>query len=203
MSKAHRFHTLYQFQLRVLLLVLPLILLGITFWFGGELVTKQLLSRPYRALDKLQADLQLTIQLNLNATILVREIEQEQEFTLVELKTIHSELKTLQFELPNIPSNPQESVLIQQLGIFSPSKKLKENTQLRVPLPVTLEVIKVEIDHRQELSRVVVMASNSLVTKLEFEFPVTDINVVEAMIGKTIGISPQNIRKLVRYQISR
>lgn len=203
MSKAHRFPTPYQFPPKVLLLTLPLAILGIIFWFGGELITKQLLSRPYRALDKLQADLQLTIQLNLNATIISREIEQEQEFTQVEVKTVNSQLKKLQFELPNIPSSPQESALIQQLGISTLSKELKENTQLKVQLPVTLQVIKAEIDNQQELSTVVVIASNSLVTKLEFEFPVAEINLVETMIAKEIGISRQDISKLVRYQINK
>ncbi len=203
MSKVHCLSFLYKLQLKILLYTLPLVLLGITFWVGGELVTKQLLSRPYKALDKLQADLQLTIELKLNTTIIAREIYKEQEFTHVEVKTGNSGLKKLEFELPITPSNPQEATLIQQLAISAPIKNLKKNTQLIVQLPITLQVIKVEIEKARGLSKVEVISANSLLTKLEFEFPVTEVNIIETMIAKELGISHQNIRKLVRYQINR
>lgn len=114
-----------------MLLLLPLPLLGIAFWFGGELVTKQVLARPYGTLDKLQAD-----------------------------------------------------------------------TQIQVQLSVTVLVIKAEIEKDQGLTNVEVKTANSAVKKLEFEFPVTEVNKVEAMIAQELKLSREDVRKLVRYQIN-
>jgi hypothetical protein len=197
MPKIPRLNTLYKVQLKIILFTLPLILLGIIFWFGGELVTKKLLSRPYQALDKLQADLQPTIELKLNTLIINREIDQDEEFTRVEVETVNSGLKKLEFELPIKPSNPEEARLIQQLVISTPAKKLIAQ------FPVTLQVIKVEINKQENLSRIIVIAVNSLVTNLEFEFPVTEINIIESMLTEKLGISRQDIHKLIRYQIRR
>lgn len=188
-------------RLQFLFWVLPLFLLGISFWMGGELLTKQLLSRPYGTLDKLQADTQLQLQLKLKVDVIKTEVEKELEFTQVEVTVANSVLKKLEFELPNIPSTTQEVRLVQKLGLSSQLEKPKPNTPIIVELPVTLQVIKAEIFRSKGLTFVAVKTANDLLTKLEFEFPVTEVNMIEAVIAQELGLSRQEIGKFVRYHI--
>jgi hypothetical protein len=211
MFKAHPLQILRSLRREFLLWTLPLLLLGVIFWVGGDLLTKQLLSRPYGTLDKLKADTQLQVLLKLNVAVKTVEIEKEQEFTQFEVMTANSVLKKLEFELPIAPgetskesialSNPEEIAIAQQLEVFSQGEKLQGNQQLIVQLPVTLQIIKAEIKKERGLSTVEVWTANDILTKLEFEFPVIEVNMVEAMIAQELGLSRENVRKLVRYQI--
>ncbi|MBD1908382.1 hypothetical protein NDI37_04045 [Funiculus sociatus GB2-A5] len=109
---------------------LSLPLLGIAFWVGGGILTDKVLSRPYRTVDKLQADTQLEVQLSVTVLVIKAEIKKSEGFTRVQVKTTDSALK-----------------------------------------------------------------------KLEFEFPVTDLSGVEAMIAQELKLSREDVRKLVRYQV--
>jgi hypothetical protein len=109
---------------------LPLPLLGIIFWFGGNAVTSQVLSRPYSTVSKLQADTQQEVQLSLTVLVIKAEIEKNEGLTSVEVKTADPEL-----------------------------------------------------------------------TRLKFEFPVTEVSQVEAMIAQKLGLSREDVKKLVRYQV--
>jgi hypothetical protein len=109
---------------------LPLTLLLIAFGVGGEPLTNQVLSRSYGTVDKLQADTKLEVKLALPVLFINAEIEKEQGFTTVDVKTKDSELK-----------------------------------------------------------------------KLEFQLPVTEFSLVEAAIAQKLQLSPENVRRLVRYQV--
>lgn len=109
---------------------LPLPLLGILFWLGGNFVTNQVLSRPYSTLSKLQADTHQEVQLSVNVLIIKAQIDKNQGLTSVEVKTADPEL-----------------------------------------------------------------------TRLKFEFPVTEVSQVEAMIAQKLGLSREDVKKLVRYQV--
>jgi hypothetical protein len=109
---------------------LPLPLLGIIFWFGGNVVTSQVLSRPYSTVNKLQADTQQEVQLTVTVLVIKAEIEKNEGLTSVEVKTADPEL-----------------------------------------------------------------------TRLKFEFPVTEVSQVEAMIAQKLGLSREDVKKLVRYQV--
>lgn len=109
---------------------LPLPLLGFAFWFGGGLVTDQVLSRTYGTAAQLSAATQLEVHLSVNVVIIKAEIDKKQGFTKVEVKTTDSVLK-----------------------------------------------------------------------KLEYQFQVTEFSMVEAMIAQELGLSRENVRKLVRYQV--
>ena len=109
---------------------LPLPLLGIIFWFGGNAVTSQVLSRPYSTVSKLQADTQQEVQLTVTVLVIKADIEKNEGLTSVEVKTADPEL-----------------------------------------------------------------------TRLKFEFPVTEVSQVEAMIAQKLGLSREDVKKLVRYQV--
>jgi hypothetical protein len=79
--------------------------------------------------------------------------------------------------------------------------KLQADTQLEVQLSVTVLVIKAEIRKSEGFTRVQVKTTDSALKKLEFEFPVTDLSGVEAMIAQELKLSREDVRKLVRYQV--
>ncbi|MFS0515006.1 hypothetical protein ACEYW6_09810 [Nostoc sp. UIC 10607] len=185
---------------QILLLILALLLLGISFWTGGDLLTKQLLGFSYRTLDKLQADTLPQVKLTLNFKVIDLKIEQEQKITQVKIKTDNSVLKRLELEFTQ--SNFSEVAIAQELGLYPQEKKLELNQQIQVQIPVSLKVIKAEIQKEQGISFVEVRTANNALIKLDFVIPVTEINMVEAMTAQLLNLSPEEVRKLIRYQVS-
>jgi hypothetical protein len=194
-------HILRSLRTQFLLFILPFFLLGITFWFGGEVATKQLLSRPYGTLDKLEADTQLSVNLKLNLAVHVTDIEKDTDLTQVEVEIANSVLKRIVFQIPNTPSNSQEVMLMQQLGVMSKGGPSKKNKAIMIELPITVQVIQAKINKNLGVSHVKVMTAGDLLSQLEFEFPVTEVNMIEAMIAQELGLSRRDISQLVRYQI--
>ncbi|MBD1805548.1 hypothetical protein H6F98_08820 [Microcoleus sp. FACHB-SPT15] len=96
---------------------LPLPLLGIIFWFGGNAVTSQVLSRPYSTVSKLQADTQQEVQLSLTVLVIKAEIEKNEGITSVEVKTADPELTRLKFEFPVTEVSQVEAMIAQKLGL--------------------------------------------------------------------------------------
>lgn len=96
---------------------LPLPLLGIIFWFGGNAVTSQVLSRPYSTVSKLQADTQQEVQLSLTVLVIKAEIEKNEGLTSVEVKTADPELTRLKFEFPVTEVSQVEAMIAQKLGL--------------------------------------------------------------------------------------
>jgi hypothetical protein len=184
---------------QILLLILPLLLLGIIFWTGSDLLTKQLLGLSYRRLDKLQADALPQVELTLNFTMVDMKIEQEQKFTQVKIKTADSLLKRLELEIPN--SKFPEVAIAQKFGLHSQQENLELNKQIQVKMPVTLKAIKAEIEKEQGISFVEVRTANNTLRNLSFVLPVTEINMVEAMTAKLLNLSSEEVKKLIRYQV--
>ncbi|QLE48326.1 hypothetical protein FD724_09485 [Nostoc sp. C057] len=184
---------------QILLIILPMILLGIAFWTGSDLLTKKLLGFSYRTLDKLQADTLPQVELTLNFTVVDMKVEKEQKFTQVKIKTANSLLKRLEIEIPN--SNFPEVAIAQKFGLYPQQQELKLNKQIQVKIPVILKVIKAEIEKKQGLSFIEVRTANNTLRKLDFVLPVTEINMVEAMTAKLLNLSPEEVRKLIRYQV--
>lgn len=79
--------------------------------------------------------------------------------------------------------------------------QLEADTQLEVNLAVTILIIKAEIYKKQGFTKVEVKTTKSALTKLEFQFPVTEFNQVESTIAQELGLSLADVRKLVRYQV--
>jgi hypothetical protein len=96
---------------------LPLPLLGIIFWLGGNAVTSQVLSRPYSTVSKLQADTQQEVQLSLTVLVIKAEIEKNEGLTSVEVKTADPELTRLKFEFPVTEVSQVEEAIAQKLGL--------------------------------------------------------------------------------------
>ncbi len=61
--------------------------------------------------------------------------------------------------------------------------------------------IQVEIKKHQGVSRVKVQIVNSALKELAFEFPFTELSQIEAAISQELGLSPEYVKKLVRYQV--
>jgi DNA-binding MarR family transcriptional regulator len=80
-------------------------------------------------------------------------------------------------------------------------EKLQADTQLEIQISVNVSMITAVIDRLESRTQVEVQTTESNLRKLEFTFPVTDTNQVEMMIAQELGISRQNVRKLVRYRI--
>lgn len=84
---------------------------------------------------------------------------------------------------------------------FGTVVQLEADTQLEVNLAVTILVIKAEIYKQQGFTKVEVKTTKSALTKLEFQFPVTEFNQLESTIAQELGLSLADVRKLVRYQV--
>lgn len=180
---------------------LPLPLLLIAFGLGGEPLTNQLLSRSYGTLDKLQADQQMEMQLSVNALVIEAEIENEQEFTKVSVKTANSVLKKLEFEFPVTRLSMVEAMIAQELGLSPEVKNLQSGTKIDVQLSANVQGIIAEIEKEQGFTKLEVKTTSSVLKKLEFEFPGTEVSMIKALIAQELGLSPENVMMLVSYRI--
>lgn len=81
------------------------------------------------------------------------------------------------------------------------NEQLQVNTQIKEKPTKVVLAIKVEINYKLGISRVKVKTANSTLKQLEFEFFVTEVSQIEAAISRELGLSLEQIRQLVRYQI--
>ena len=182
--------------------LLPVPLLLIAFGLGGEPLTNLLLSRYYGTVDKLQADTHtLTMQLLVNVRVIKAEIENERNYTIVELNTANSILKKLEFKFPVAELSFINAMIAEELGVSAEVETLEPNTQMQVQLAVKALGILAEIDKEQGFTKVEVNTADSVLKKLEFEFPVTELSSVKAMIVQELGLSPENATMLVSYRV--
>lgn len=80
--------------------------------------------------------------------------------------------------------------------------QFRANTQLQGQPAKIVHSIKVQIKGSKGFSRVKVKTANSALKELEFEFPLTNSSQIEAAIATELGLSNDDVRKLVQYQIS-
>lgn len=169
-------------------LLLPLPLLLITFWLGGEQLTNQVLNRSYVALNKLQAENpHPQVQLAVEAIVTKLEIEQEQELTQVEVCTANSIIQKLEFEFALANSNTAKAMLAQKVGL-STLEKLQVGTQLKVQLGFNVQGILAEIKKEQGFTKVGIETTNSVLKKLELVFPTTELSTVKTAIAQELGL---------------
>jgi hypothetical protein len=185
----------YQF----LLFFSSLLFVGIAFWTAGDLLTKQLFSFSYRTLDKLQVETLPQVMLMLDFKIIEMEIDPEEKFTQVKIKTGNSLLKRLELEIPN--SSSPEVAIAKELKLDPQLKQLPRNQQIKVKIPLDLMAIKATIEKQQGYSFVEVITFNHALKKLDFQLPIVEINMVESMISQLLNLSAEDVRKLVSYQI--
>lgn len=184
---------------QILLVTIPLFLVGISFWAGSDLLTKQLLALSYRTVDKLQADQLTQVLLSMNFTVINTQIQQEQKLTQVNMKIGDSVLKRIELEF--FDSNFPEIAIAKTFGLYPQQKKVAPNQLINVKIPVTLKVIKAEIQREQGLTSVEVITANNSLKKLYFVFPTTEVKRVEALTTQILNLSSEDVRKLIRYQV--
>lgn len=78
---------------------------------------------------------------------------------------------------------------------------LRADVQPEVHLSFTVLLIKAEINKSEGLTLVQVKTADATIKTLEFEFPVTEFNQVEASLTQALGLSHEELRKLVRYTV--
>ncbi|QIR40004.1 hypothetical protein HCG51_27055 [Tolypothrix sp. PCC 7910] len=193
-----------KFPVKYLLVIVPLVIIGIAFWLFSGVTTKQLLRRSYGTVDQLEADTRPQVHLKLNLTVVATEIDKEPSFTQVEVKTEASNYKKLEFELSHQALTKEEAIIAQKLGLANSSaKKFNGKKQILIELPVILRVMKAEIDQANNLTEVEVSTTNSILTKFNLEFTSIDIDQVEKMIAQELGLSLAEVKKLIRYRITK
>lgn len=78
--------------------------------------------------------------------------------------------------------------------------QFRANTQLQGQPAKIVQSIKVQIKSSKGFSKVKVKTANSALKELEFEFPLTESRQIEAAIATELGLSDDDVRRLVRYQ---
>lgn len=79
---------------------------------------------------------------------------------------------------------------------------LQVNPKIKEKSAKFVLAIKVEINYKLGVSKVKVKTANSTLKQLEFEFFVTDFSQIEAALSRELGLSVEQVRQLVRYQIN-
>lgn len=84
-----------------------------------------------------------------------------------------------------------------------PSQTMRELqiTQNSQPSPEKVLSIKVIIDRDRSISLVKVKQVTSIFQRQEFQLSTTQLNRVEAEIGQKLGLSVEQVKQLVRYQV--
>ena len=86
---------------------------------------------------------------------------------------------------------------------YQTGQYLQPNTQPTRQSPRTVVAIKAKIDKVDRVSLVTVKTDNSPLKELKFQFPLTEFSDIEAAISKELGLSSEEVRKLIVYQVVR
>jgi hypothetical protein len=81
--------------------------------------------------------------------------------------------------------------------------QLQAEGQHQVQLSFNLTVVSIdaEINRQTQLTEVSIRTVGSPLEEMEFKFPVTDFLEVERAIAQELGLSQNDIHKLIRYRI--
>ena len=110
--------------------VLPLVLLGLTFWFGGAWLTNRLLSRSAEPDDQHRASARSGVQLATMVLSIKAELYVSQGKTLVTIATSDPAVNSLQLDLPTAEFEQVESLIAQELDI--PIAKVRELARYQI-----------------------------------------------------------------------
>ncbi|MGG6263934.1 hypothetical protein ACQ4M5_05970 [Leptolyngbya sp. AN10] len=109
---------------------LPLPLVGISIWFGGSAIARQVLHTSYTSPNQLQADTQLEMKLSVAVLVINAEINQRQNTTEVSIKTTDSNLKKLEYEFPVTEPRKIEDAIAQEIGL--PVQEVRKLVRYRI-----------------------------------------------------------------------
>lgn len=91
--------------------------LALAFWVGGEVISNQVLSRPYDIVTEIEANQRTQIQLSFTVQVIQVLIDKNLDLTQVKVKTNDSELKKLEFEFPVTEFEQVEQAIAKELGL--------------------------------------------------------------------------------------
>lgn len=72
---------------------------------------------------------------------------------------------------------------------------------VNVSFAVRVLSIDAEIDRNSQVTEVTVQTGGSSLQEMEFEYPLADYAEVENAISKDLGLTPVQVRRLIRYRI--
>lgn len=110
-------------------LLLPILVFA--FWIGGELISNQVLSRPYGIVAELKAEQSTKIELSFTVEVIQVLIDKNKGLTQVEVKTNDSELKTLKFEFSITEFEQVERKIAKELGLSRQNVKKLARYQIK------------------------------------------------------------------------
>jgi len=79
--------------------------------------------------------------------------------------------------------------------------KLQADTQSDVKLSVTVLSINAKIDHNRGITTIFIKTTDSTLKKLEYEFPATQAEQIEAAIAQELTMPIAEVRRLISYHI--
>lgn len=83
----------------------------------------------------------------------------------------------------------------------STKDKLQSDTQVEAKVSVNVLLINATINRTENVTQVEVKTAEPILKRLELELPTIEVERVETAIAQELGLSRQDIRQLVRYEI--
>lgn len=96
---------------------LPLPLLGLLFWVGGNWAAEWAMGRPQATNTALQASQQMQVQIPVAIVSIEAEIHVKRGFSKVVVKTANPALKKLEYEFPFLEFGKVEAAITRELGV--------------------------------------------------------------------------------------
>ncbi|MBD6617337.1 hypothetical protein FNW02_16260 [Komarekiella sp. 'clone 1'] len=94
---------------------LPLPILGVAFWLGGNQLTEKVLSRPYTTVNKLQADVQPEFYLSMHVLFIQAEVDRNAGVTKVFVQPINASLNKSKFQVATTDISQIEIAIAKRL----------------------------------------------------------------------------------------
>ncbi len=87
---------------------------------------------------------------------------------------------------------------------YQPASQLTAQSSPAITLSLSLNVasIDAEIDQGLGTAEVTIQTIGSALQELEFEYPFTDYEQIEAAIAQELNLAPDIIRRMIRYRIT-
>lgn len=109
---------------------LPLPLLGLLFWLGGNWVAEWAMSRPQTTQIKLEANQQMQAQIPVAIVAIEAEIHRSRGFSKVAVKTANTALKKLEYEFRVLEFGQVETAIARELGL--PQAAVRSRIQYQI-----------------------------------------------------------------------
>jgi hypothetical protein len=104
-------------------------------------------------------------------------------------------------KIPATELNKVKAIILEELGLSSEIATLQPHTQMQLRSTFQVVGILSEIEKEKGFTKVEVNTTNSILKKLEFEFPVTELSKVKTAIVQELELSRENARILVSYRV--